>query len=667
MANSTKTWALLIGIDFYPDPMNRLRGCVNDVEDVQLLLKTRLLNLNLAITKLTASVPTEGATNLPTEQEFELPTIANVKSEFARITDSARSGDSIYVHYSGHGTRRNTTSAYINKSSTQDAALCLYRSGGEDSYLKGFDLAQMLDKLVDKGLTVTVVLDACCSGSITRKGAQDGTDVRGIEWDLAISKPADSATPHRGDRDGGLARHWLLDPQQYALLAACGPNEVATEAMLDGKRRGVLTYNIISLLALPRNHKSNLTFPDLFNQLVAKMHVEAPAQNPMRFGKTDAVFCCKENLQVRLNPSVIDVIDKGSICLNIGRAHGASYDDEYAVYPQHPAKSAENARDLLPIRFKITSVNDVNSIAAPCSPTEAGDLTESKSGIVVGCRAVPLTHFSLRKTHVRVPGEFLEGHQAARDLTRLSLIESESTDCPALYTVQRNSEEEYQVHNAVGEPLSHVPTVPISAQNAQQQVLSIVEHIAKFKFIESLENKNPQSEFENSFEVWMGQNGSKFSDQTGGVMTVKHGDSIEISIKNNGNSILYFSFLNLRPLWEIEPILRHDGQFNCIQPGTQAVTIRLKMKIPESLKSQGEKSISDILKVFITREVARFDVLAMNALGSKPGSDREQRSIASLDDVWSAWASSQRDVELVTIVNKDLWVARNFIIRTSLE
>lgn len=654
MANSTKTWALLIGINFYPDPKDCLSGCVNDVEDVELLLKRRLLNVE--ITKLTASVPT-GPTNLPSEQESALPTIANVKSQFARITDSATSGDSVYVHYAGHGTRLNTTSAYTNKSSAKDAALCLYRSGEEDSYLKGFDLAQMLDKMTNNGLIVTVVLDACCSGSITRKGIQKGINVRGTEWDTSISTPATSETTHGGTRDSAPARHWLLDPQQYALLAACGPHEKAMEVKLDGKQRGVLTYNMTSLLALPRNHKSNLTFPDLFNQLVAKMHVDAPTQNPMRFGQTDAVFCYAENLQARLDPSVMDILDKGSIRLNVGRVHGASVDDEYAVHPQHPASPAENARDLRPVRFKISSVNDVHSTASPCLSNEVGDLTGSKSSIVVGCRAVPLTHFSLHNTYVKVPVDFLEEHTEVRSLTPLRLIQFDSTEHTALYIVQRNSKEEYQVHNALGEPLSHVPTVPILADNSQKQILDVVEHIAKFKFIEGIENKNPQYGFENSFEIWMGQNGSKFSDKAGGFMTVKDGDIVEIVIKNNGNSILYYSMLNLKPLWEIDPISEQDGQFMCIEPGTKAATIQLRMTIPESLKSKGQKSISDILKVFVTRKVARFDVLAMNAFGSM----EYRGGTASVFDVLREWSPSQRNAELVK--DEDLWVARNFQIK----
>ena len=183
---------------------------MNDVEDVELLLKARLGNLS--ITKLTASIPTGEAFDLPIEEESNLPTLANVKSTFARIIGSASKGDSVYVHYSGHGTQINTNSAYLNRSSTKDAALCLYRVGKEDSYLRGFNLANMLDKMAKKGLIVTVVLDACSSGSVTRNDGKEGIKVRGIEWNPSISSPGITGTVNRGTRDGDSTRHWLLDP-----------------------------------------------------------------------------------------------------------------------------------------------------------------------------------------------------------------------------------------------------------------------------------------------------------------------------------------------------------------------------------------------------------------------------------------------------------------------
>ena len=176
--------------------------------------------------------------------------------------------------------------------------------------------------------------------------------------------------------------------------------------MLDGKRRGVFTYNMITLLALPRNHKSKLTFTNLFSQLVAKMHVGMPTQNPMSFGQMDTVFYGSENLQAGIEPAVISTVNKLSIRLHVGRAHGATEDDEYAVYPQCPAESREEFY-LPPVRFKITSVNDIDSIASPNSSTKLDELATRKGQIEAKCRAKPLTYFSLHKTHVKVPRYFL--------------------------------------------------------------------------------------------------------------------------------------------------------------------------------------------------------------------------------------------------------------------
>ena len=148
--------------------------------------------------------------------------------------------------------------------------------------------------------------------------------------------------------------------------------------------------------------------------------------------------------------------------------------------------------------------------------------------------------------------------------------------------------------------------------------------------------------------MWIRQNGIKAPDKALRFTPVKDGGIIKIVIKNHGKHRLYYSILNLRPLWGIELLFKEAGQYKCIEPGTKVEVIKLRMQIPELLKGKGHSSILDILKIFITREVARFNVLAMRSLGS----EGYRGNITGLSELLKELPPSQKNTEVV--INKDL-------------
>lgn len=79
--------ALLIGINRYQIPGNDLRGCVNDVKMIQAVLK-KYYGFKLAdITTLLDDQATTKA----------------IRAGIQNLIKSAKAGDVLYLHFSGHG------------------------------------------------------------------------------------------------------------------------------------------------------------------------------------------------------------------------------------------------------------------------------------------------------------------------------------------------------------------------------------------------------------------------------------------------------------------------------------------------------------------------------------------------------------------------------------
>ena len=85
--------AVLIGCN-YPGTKAQLKGCVNDVRRMYDSLTTRY---GFSEEDITVLIDTDGS--------YPQPTGKNIRSAITRLIREASSGDMLFVHYSGHGTR----------------------------------------------------------------------------------------------------------------------------------------------------------------------------------------------------------------------------------------------------------------------------------------------------------------------------------------------------------------------------------------------------------------------------------------------------------------------------------------------------------------------------------------------------------------------------------
>ncbi|OCK72942.1 hypothetical protein K432DRAFT_451371 [Lepidopterella palustris CBS 459.81] len=204
---------------------------------------------------LLATSPTDPQSCSPIEDPQLWPTYGNVKASFQNITLMAKPGDFVHVHYSGHGTRiePSPTNQYIG-----DVALVLLegQNGNMIRYLREVELAHIINTIVQKGVLVTLVLDCCFSGGVSRE--EDFNSIRSLSYSAKVDAaylplPKESVSVpinNTGSRDGSMLPNWLINPDKYTILAVCGPHEVAREiALKDGKRHGALFYLLLDTLS----------------------------------------------------------------------------------------------------------------------------------------------------------------------------------------------------------------------------------------------------------------------------------------------------------------------------------------------------------------------------------------------------------------------------------
>lgn len=174
--------ALLVGINNY-ESIGNLKGCLNDVENLKALLIDDF-----------GFVDGDIDTLIDDEAVY-----TNIQDGLMSIIGQAEDGDRLVFHFSGHG-------SYIDSDNDDEAVdelLCLYdmKWGNVDSYLIDDDLGALLED-VKPGVYMTVILDACHSGSGTKAISPEGRSIKSPATDSRLVIVNDA----RATMTKGLAR-----------------------------------------------------------------------------------------------------------------------------------------------------------------------------------------------------------------------------------------------------------------------------------------------------------------------------------------------------------------------------------------------------------------------------------------------------------------------------
>mmetsp|Transcript_32246 Transcript_32246/g.73133 ORF Transcript_32246/g.73133 Transcript_32246/m.73133 type:complete len:346 (+) Transcript_32246:129-1166(+) len=149
-ATGTKR-AVMIGINYVGDSPGELSGCWNDV----LNMKRYIMQVH--------GFDEENIVILMDDGEHTAPTFRNIIDAYKIVISQAEEGDSIFLHYSGHGTKMKDDDG--DEEDGYDEALCPrdYASAG---LIRDDDLYDILVKELPDGVHMFSLMDCCHSGSI---------------------------------------------------------------------------------------------------------------------------------------------------------------------------------------------------------------------------------------------------------------------------------------------------------------------------------------------------------------------------------------------------------------------------------------------------------------------------------------------------------------------
>ncbi|GAB1544815.1 hypothetical protein NUACC21_74910 [Scytonema sp. NUACC21] len=621
--------ALLIGIDYYrPNRLYKnLRGCVRDINLVDAYLKTTLNIPAERIRKLTSPNPKDTALLEVTSVQEQEPTYENIVNAFQEITETASTGNQVYIHYSGHGGRAITIYSELKGDGQNDEGIVPTDIGEQDGqYLRDVELNTLLKRMTDKGLVVTIILDSCHSGGATRGDC----DIRGSNQEDTVIRSRESLVASREE----LIRNWrsqtektnyiswMPEPRDYVLLAACRPTEYAYEYAVNGKERhGALTYWMIDTL---KTVLGTLSYKTLHDRINAKIQSKFPSQLPMLLGEGDRSVFGSNLVSTQYTVTVLDVdASQKQVKLNAGFANGLSNGTRFAIYPLNTSDFTNKQNQLA-----IVEVTEVEASSASAKVLEEADGGMGVKGqIEQGAPAFMLSAPPDLVRRVRLFDQKKLG-DAEDELPIQNLVDKQKDALNAvrqalaengwIIEVQEDEEAHYQVaigkngeyEICIGMPIKNLnPPLMIGDSEATQEVVKRLVHLAKYQVVQELDN--PDSALINALEfVLLDQKKQPFPDSSNIVF--KNGELAYLRVKNTSAQPLNIAVLNLESTWEISQyrIQGLDAPFFQLVPN-QVEDNPIRFKIP---KDKGYEQVQEMLKLFATRGYADFRWLKLPAL-----------------------------------------------------
>lgn len=546
---------LLIGIDEYPllGEGYRLRGCVRDVELVADVLRESF------------GFPASGLTLLRGGEA----TAEAIRGSLAALRARVAPGDTVVVHYSGHGSWRRSAASPSGREET-----LIPVDSGRDPHpnrdVADIEIEEWLAGLGRITPFVTLLFDSCFSGSITRDPFARPRAVPGDPRPPAgDAAPARAARRDAGDRGPS---GWARPGDRYVLLAACRADESAFE-WSDPARpdevHGALTYHLCKAL-VTEDRRRPATYRDLWEAVAGEVTAAFPAQHPQLEGARDRLVLGSGELRPR---AFLPVGERagGRVTLGGGSLHGVTAGSEWGVHPPGTRSPREDGR-----------LGRVRVLTPSALRSEAEVLTETAAAVTAGCRAFE---------EARAPGEMRLVLAVATPPAERARLEAALVRSLLLRTAGPGEKGDLQVYavaprNQVrpGDPVPQlgpldagvwaavggdgrlqVPAVPLAAPGGEARLVENLERWARHRNLRRLENPDPDSPLRGRVELTLlrrrpggaweepaaGRTGEAGGEEgggeggEGGELVYREGDHLGVRVRNRHDAPLYVHVFDL--------------------------------------------------------------------------------------------------------------------------
>lgn len=250
--------AVLVGVNRYRIPGADLRGCVNDVRNMQKALVELYGFRNGDILALLD----EDATK------------RNIQQALKQMISASATGDVLVFHFSGHGS--NVPDNNGDEADHRDEILCPHdldwMAPLTDDWLRA-----SFDKL-KRGVNLTAIFDCCHSGTATRAVLPPDAPIMPrylpSPWDLAATESGRKlkgkvrATVHRAPTAKRRRSDVVTAEIPEVLVSGCRDTQTSADAYIGGSYNGALTHSLVAAL---REAKGNITYRDLHAKVLQRL------------------------------------------------------------------------------------------------------------------------------------------------------------------------------------------------------------------------------------------------------------------------------------------------------------------------------------------------------------------------------------------------------------
>ena len=147
-ASKTTRSALLVGINYIGTP-NELFGCINDTKNVQDLLKNKYNFTNVSLLN---------------DETADKPTKQNILNGLKTLLNNAKSGDTVFFMFSGHGTC--TTDLNSDEADGRDELIMPVDAVSLGTCILDDELNKVVLTYLKPGVKMIALFDSCFSGTV---------------------------------------------------------------------------------------------------------------------------------------------------------------------------------------------------------------------------------------------------------------------------------------------------------------------------------------------------------------------------------------------------------------------------------------------------------------------------------------------------------------------
>eukprot|EP00052_Salpingoeca_macrocollata_P018565 m.152544 g.152544 ORF g.152544 m.152544 type:complete len:366 (-) comp20731_c1_seq2:31-1128(-) len=251
--------AVFIGINYFGSSAE-LHGCVNDVQNIKQFVTQRF------------AIPGERTLTLTDDLQDPKfrPTRENIMAACRWLVEGAKSGDSLFLHYSGHGGTQTDTDGDEADGHDETILPVDFEKTGQ---ITDDELHAVLVKGLPAGVRLTCIFDSCHSGSVMdlpyTYNIDGNLEVHEVDnRKLAIQAAISAGMSYmRGDRAAAMqsgmsaVKHFFSGPgnseaHQKALetrstladviqFSGCRDEQTSADASFDGRAQGAMSYAFI--------------------------------------------------------------------------------------------------------------------------------------------------------------------------------------------------------------------------------------------------------------------------------------------------------------------------------------------------------------------------------------------------------------------------------------